>query len=136
MEGIVDVYEDYFLNLVESPKAHFSGKYEQTCSVCKLEPIDSPKFNFSKKDRHSCLICRLEPIRDDSYGKSDRASTEKNIVEYLEHLKVFGFPSNLARIFIKLIRDSGILCKKVKGYWEFKGHETAYVYVIEHCLDF
>ena len=77
MEGIVDVYEDYFLNLGKLSKAHFSGKNEQTCSVCKLEPIETPKVHFSKKDRHSCLICRAEDIRDGSYGKSDTESTEK-----------------------------------------------------------
>ena len=82
------------------------------------------------------MVCRLEPNKDGSYGKSDRTSTEKIIVEYLEHLKVFGFSNNLARVFINSIRDSGILCGKVKGYWEFKEHETDYVFIIEHCLDF
>ena len=110
MEGIVDVYEEYFINLVES------------------------KVHFFKKNRHTCLICRLEPMKDGSYGKSDRTSTEKNIVEYLEHLKVFGFPNNLAKVFINSIRDSGILCRKVKGFWEFKEHETEYGFIIEHCL--
>ena len=112
MEGIVDVYEQYFINLVE------------------------PKIEFFKKNSHTCLICRLESNRGGSYGKSDRTSTEKNIVEYLEHLKVFGFSNNLAKVFIKSIRDSGILCRKVKGYWEFKERETNYVFIIEHCLDF
>ena len=82
------------------------------------------------------MICRLEPDRDASYAKFDRTSTEKNIVEYLEHLKVFGFSNNLAQVFINSIRNSGILCGKVKGYWEFKEHETCYVFIIEHCLDF
>ena len=112
MEGIVDVYEEYFINLVES------------------------KVDLLKKNSHTCLICRLEPNRDGSYGKSDRLSTEKIVVEYLEHLKVFGFTNNLARLFIKSVRDSGVLCRKVKGFWEFKEHETAYVFIIEHCLDF
>ena len=113
MEGVVDVYEEYFINLVEPPKV-----------------------DFFKKNRHTCLICRLEPSKDGSYGKFDRASTEKIIVEYLEHLKVFDFSNNLARVFINSIKDSGILCGKVKGYWEFKEHETDYVFIIEHCLDF
>ena len=82
------------------------------------------------------MICTLEPGRKALYVKSDRTSTEKIIVEYLEHLKVFGFPNNLAQIFISSVKDSGILCKKVKGYWEFKEHETEYVFIIEHCLDF
>ena len=112
MEGIVDVYEEYFINLVEPLKVH-----------------------FFKKNRHTCLICREEPNKNGSYGKSDRTFTEKIIVEYLEHLKVFGFSNNLAQVFINSIRDSGILCGKVKGYWEFKEHEKYYVFIIEHCLD-
>ena len=112
MEGIVDVYEQYFINL---PK---------------------PKLQFFKKNRHTCLICRKEPTKAGSYGKFDRTSTEKIIIEYLEHLKVIGFSNNLAKVFINSIRDSGILCGKVKGYWEFKEHETDYVFIIEHCLDF
>ena len=112
MEGIVDVYEEYFMRVVE------------------------PKIHFFKKNRHTCLICRQELIKDGSYGKSDRTSTEKIIVEYLEHLKVFGFSNDIARVFINSIRNSGILCGKVKGYWEFKEHETDYVFIIEHCLDF
>ena len=112
MEGIVDVYEEYFTNLVEPPKVP-----------------------FSKKNGHTCLICRHEPNRNGSYGKSDRTATEKIIVEYLEHLKLFGFSDNLAKIFINSIRDSGILCRKVKGFWEFKEDEKVYVFIIEHCLD-
>ena len=112
MEGVVDVYEQYFINLVE------------------------PKIEYFKKNTHTCLICRLEPERNDSYGKSDRTDTEKIIVEYLEHLKVFAISNNLAKVFIKSVRDSGILCKKVKGYWEFKEHGKDYVFIIEHCLEF
>ena len=70
MEGIVDLYEEYFTNLVES------------------------KVHFFKKNRHTCLICRLELNKDGSYGKFNRTFTEKIIVEYLEHLKVFGFSNN------------------------------------------
>ena len=112
MEGIVDVYEEYFTGLTET------------------------KVDFSKKNRHTCLLCWLEDSRDGSYGKCDRDSTEKNIVEYLEHLKISGVSNTLARVFINSIRSSGILCKKVKGYWEFKENERGYGFIIEHCLDF
>ena len=112
MEGIVDVYEEYFTNLVE-PKVQFFKKYR----------------------KHTCLICKPEPLRD-AYGKFDRTSTEKIIIEYLEHLKVFAVSNDLALVFINSIKDSGILCEKVKGYWEFKEDETNYVFIIEHCLDF
>ena len=110
MEGIVDVYQEYFMNMV------------------------NPKVHFFKKDRHSCLICSLEP-KDGSYGKFNRVDTKKIIVEYLEHLKIFGFSNKLAQVFINSVRDSGILCKKVKGLWKFKEHETEYVFIIEHCLN-
>ena len=71
-----------------------------------------------------------------SYGKSDRKTTEKNVIEYLEHLRIFAISNDFAKVFIKLVRDSGILCKKVKGCWEFKEHNTEFVFIIEHCLDF
>ena len=112
MEGLVDVYEEYFIRVIE------------------------PKVHYFKKNRHDCLICRKELIRDGSYGKFGRESTEKNILEYLEHLKVFGFSDKIAQVFINSIRDSGILCRKVKGYWEFKEHQTECVFIIEHCIDF
>ena len=111
MEGIVDVYQEYFMNLEENSK-----------------------INFFKKDNHSCLICREEP-ENGSYGKFDKYSIEKIIIEYLEHLKIFGYCNNLARLFINSIRDTGVLCKNVKGWWEFKEHSTAYVFIIEHSLD-
>ena len=53
----------------------------------------------------------------------------------MEHLKVFGFASNLANVFIDSVRDSGVLCNKVHGFWEFKEHEIQYVFIIEHSLD-
>ena len=110
MEGIVDVYEQYFMNLENS------------------------KIDFLKRRNHSCLVCTEEP-KNGSYGKNDRCSTSKIIVGYLEHLKVFGFSSKLANLFIDSVRDSGILCNKVQGFWEFKEHETAYTFIIEHSLD-
>ena len=91
-------------------------------------------FTTSKKI-HSCLICRQEHQKDGSFGKSDRECTKKNVLEYLEHLKIFGYSKNLAKIFIKSVRDAGVLCKKVKGFWEFKEHETEYVFIVEHCLE-
>ena len=113
MEGIVDVYEQYFINLVEPPK-----------------------LDYFKLNTHTCFICREEIRKDDSsYGKFDKYSTEKNIIEYLEHLKNFDFSKKTAQVFINSIRDSGILCKKVKGYWEFKEDEKYYVFVLEHCLN-
>ena len=51
---MVDVYEEYFINLVQPPE-----------------------LQFFKKNRHTCLICRMECYKDGSYGKADRTSTEK-----------------------------------------------------------
>ena len=110
MDGIVDVYEQYFTNLVE------------------------PKIDFFKKNSHTCLICKVK-VKDGSCGKFNRVDTKKIIIEYLEHLKIFGYSKNLAQVFVDSVRDSGILCKKVKGYWELKEHETEYVFIIEHRLN-
>ena len=110
MEGIVDVYEQYFMN------------------------VDDVKVDLFKKRNHDCIVCNSEP-KNGSYGKNDKYSTEKIIIGYLEHLKVFGFSSNLANLFIQSIRDSGILCNKVRGFWEFKEHNTLYVFIIEHSID-
>ena len=112
MEGILDVYEEHFTNLIE------------------------PNIHYVKKNRHTCLICRQEVNRNGSYGKSDRTCTEQIIIEYLDHLRIFGYSKNQAQVFINSVRDSGVLCKEVKGYWEFKEHKTDYVFIIEHCLDF
>ena len=110
MEGIVDVYEQYFAN------------------------VNEVKPDFSKRRNHECLVCNEEP-KNGSYGKNDRCSTARIIVGYLEHLKVFGFSSKYANLFINSVRDSGILCNKVQGFWEFKKHETAYVFIVEHSVD-
>ena len=59
---------------------------------------------------------------------------EKILIEYLEHLKIFGYSNNLAQVLINSIRDSGLLCRNVKGWWELKEHNTAYVFIIEHSL--
>ena len=110
MEGIVDVYEQYFMN------------------------VDDLKIELLKRRNHTCIVCSDEPINS-SYGKNNKDSTKKIIIGYLEHLKVFGFSSNLAMLFINSVRDSGILCNRVQGFWEFKEHETQYVFIIEHSLD-
>ena len=110
MEGILDVYEHYFMSLENS------------------------KVEFFKRRTHKCLVCSEEP-KNGSYGKNDKWTTEKIIIGYLEHLKVFGFASNLANVFIDSVRDSGVLCNKVRGFWEFKEHEIQYVFIIEHSLD-
>ena len=112
MEGVIDVYEKHFTDSIES------------------------NIYYVKKNTHTCLICRHECEREGSYGKSDRETTEKNIIEYLEHLNVYGSSKKLAQIFIDSVRDSGILCKKVSGWWEFKEHHTYYVYIIEHSVEF
>ena len=83
MEGILDVYEHYFMNLENS------------------------KVEFFKRRTHKCIVCSEEP-KNSSCGKNDKYSTEKIIIEYLEHLKVFGFLSNLANLFIDSVRDSGV----------------------------
>ena len=110
MEGIVDVYKQYFTN------------------------VDEIQIDLLKRRNHECIVCNEEP-KNGSYGKNDKYSTEKIVIGYLEHLKVFGFSSKFANLFIDSVRDSGILCKKVHGFWEFKEHETAYVFIIEHSLD-
>ena len=112
MNGVLDVYEKYFANLKQ------------------------PVVQHLKKNLHNCLICREEYIRDASYGKTDKLRTEIITLEYLEHLNVFGYGEHLAKIFIKSVRDSGILCKKVKSFWEFKEHETEPVFVFEHSVQF
>ena len=112
MNGVLDVYEKVFSSLNEPVVQHW------------------------KKNLHTCLICRQEYVLDNSYGKTDKLRTEIITLEYLKHLSVFGYGNHLTEIFIKSVRDSGVLCKKVNGYWEFKKHETEPVFVFEHCVQF
>ena len=110
MEGIVDVYEQHFT-------------------------FATMKTDYSNINRHSCLICRTKSTEKVfSYGRFDRETSEKNIIEYLQHLKIFGFSKKLTLIFTNSIRESGILCKKVHGWWEFKEDQKYSVFIIEHCL--
>ena len=112
MNGVLDVYEKYFENL------------------------KNPIVQHSKKNLHTCLICREDFVRDGSYGKIDKLRTEIVTLQYLEHLMIFGYGNHLTKIFIKSVRDSGVLCKKVKGVWEFKEHKTEPVFVFEHSVQF
>lgn len=112
MNGVLDVYEKYFANLNEPVVQHF------------------------KKNLHTCLICDGDFVRDKSYGKFDKLRSEIITLRYLEHLKIFGYGNHLAEIFIKSVRDTGVICKKVKGLWEFKEHENEPVFVFEHSVQF
>ena len=66
MNGIVDAYEYYFSN------------------------ITTFHFDFNKRKNHNCLVCTGQ-LLDDTYQIFSREKTEKFIINYLEHLKVFGF---------------------------------------------
>ena len=110
MEGIIDVYEQYFMN------------------------TDEIKIDLSRRRNHNCLVCNTEP-KNGSYGKNDRCEITKIIVGYLEHLKVFGFSSKLVLLFIDSVKDSGVLCNKVQGFWELKEHDTSYVFIVEHSVN-
>ena len=107
MNGIVDVYEKYFNELT------------------------SFQFDLRKRKQHSCLVC-TNYTTDDNYGTFCRKPTEKFVVEYLEHLKVFNYSVILANIFIESVRNNGILSSNVKGYWQIKKHDHHEVVVIEH----
>ena len=109
MNGIVDAYEFYFNNLT------------------------SFHFDFNKRKHHNCLVCSNQ-ISDDIYQICSREKTEKFIVHYLEHLKVFGFSIKCADIFISSIRDNGILSPNVKGFWKLKKHDKHEIIVIEHVI--
>ena len=108
MNGIVDVYEKYFTDLT------------------------SFQFDLYKKKQHSCLVCSTDSTDDGSYGIYSRKSTEKFVINYLEHLKVFGYCCKLAEIFIESIRENGILSSSVKGHWRIKKHIIHQVIIIEH----
>ena len=107
MNGIIDAYEKYFSNLV------------------------SFQFDLHKRKQHDCLICST----DITEGIYSRKFTEEFIINYLEHLKVFGYCIKLTEIFIQSVRDNGILASKVKGHWLIRKHDTHEVFIIEHvCI--
>ena len=107
MNGIIDVYEFYFSNLMT--------------------------FNFDliKRKQHNCAVCS-NFVSDTSYQIYSREKTEKFIVDYLEHLKIFGFSVKTADLFISSVRENGILSQNVKGFWKIKKHNKYELYVIEH----
>ena len=110
MNGIVDVYEHYFNNLM------------------------SFQFDFNKRKLHSCLVCASDLTDGNSYQIYSREKTEKFIINYLEHLKIFGYSVKSVEIFIRSIRDNGILSENVKGYWKIKKHDQHEIIVIEHYI--
>ena len=109
MNGIIDVYEYYFNNLI------------------------SFQFDYNKRKQHSCLVCTKD-LSDDNYKICSREQTEEFIVNYLEHLKFFGYSVKSAEIFIRSIRDNGILSLNVKGNWKIQKHNVHEVIVIEHYV--
>ena len=110
MNGIIDVYEHYFNNLI------------------------SFQFDFNKRKQHSCLVCTSDLSDGTSYEIFSREETEKFIVNYLEHLKIFGYSIKSVEIFIRSVRDNGILSANVKGNWKIKKHDTHEIMVIEHFV--
>ena len=112
MNRLIDVYEHYFNDLI------------------------SFWFDLHKRKQHTCLVC-TNNLSDNNgtYGVYSREVTEKFIIDYLEHLKVFGYCIKLAEIFISSIRDNGILSSNVKGYWKIKKHDVHEIIIIEHCTD-
>ena len=107
MNGIVDVYEFYFSNLMTF------------------------HFDLFKRKQHNCAVCS-ESVSDIKYQIYSREKTEKFIIEYLEHLKIFGFSIKTADIFIASIRQNGILSPNVKGFWKIRKDYKYELYVIEH----
>ena len=107
MNGIVDVYEFYFSNLMT-----FS-------------------FDLIKRKQHNCAVCS-DVVSDTRQQIYSREKTEKFIVEYLEHLKIFGFSIKTADLFISSVRENGILSQNVKGLWRIKKHFKYELYIIEH----
>ena len=110
MNGIIDVYEYYFSNLI------------------------SFQFDLNKRKQHSCLVCTSDLSDVNSYEIFSREQTEKFIINYLEHLKIFGYSIKSAEIFIRSVRDNGILSSNVKGNWKIKKHNIHEVMVIEHIV--
>ena len=109
MNGIVDVYEHYFNNLI------------------------SFQFNFNKRKQHTCLACSSDFI--DGYVEIlSRQRTEKFIINYLEHLKIFGYSLKSVEIFIQSVRNNGILSPNVKGEWKLKKDILHEILVIEHYI--
>ena len=104
MNGIVDLYEKYFTDLT------------------------SFQFDLHKRNQHSCLVCTTD------YGIYSRETVEKFIINYLEHLKVFNYCLTLVQIFIKSVRESGVLSSQVKGYWKIKKHSIHEVTIIEQVI--
>ena len=109
MNGIIDVYEHYFNNLI------------------------SFQFDFNKRKQHSCLACTKDFI-DGHSEICSRERTEKFIVNYLEHLKIFGYSMKSVEIFIRSVRNNGILSPDVKGHWKIVKDTTHEIIVIEHFI--
>ena len=109
MNGIVDVYEHYFNNLI------------------------SFHFDFNKRRQHTCLACTNDFI-DGYYKILSREQTEKFILNYFEHLKVFGYSIKSVDVFIRSIHNNGILSPKVKGEWKLKKDSVHEICVIEHYI--
>ena len=109
MNGIIDVYEHYFNNLI------------------------SFQFDFNKRKQHSCLVCTND-FSDGHCEICSREQTEKFIINYLEHLKIFGYSIKSVEIFIRSVRDNGILSSNVKGNWKIQKHTVHEIIVIEHYL--
>ena len=107
MNGIVDTYEFYFANLMTF------------------------QFDLNKRKQHNCAIC-AGLVSDNNYQIYSREKTEKFIIEYLEHLKIFGFSVKTADIFVSSVRENGILAQNVKGFWKVKKHQKYELYIIEH----
>ena len=112
MNGLIDVYEHYFNDLI------------------------SFRFDLHKRKQHTCLVCSSNISDNGDYGLYSRELIEKFIIDYLEHLKVFGYCIKLAEIFIGSVRDNGILSSSVKGCWRIKKHDVHEVIIIEHCTGF
>ena len=110
MNGIVDVYEHYFNSLI------------------------SFQFDFNKRKQHSCLACTKDFITEGHFEILSREKTEQFIINYLEHLKIFGYSVKSVEIFIQSIRNNGILSSKVKGDWKVKKHAMHDIIVIEHYI--